>query len=675
MGEERAKIVSAFKITLLLTMIFILLPKVSVMAEPSILKVPDQYPTIQDAINNATDGDTIEVAAGIYYERIVVNKSVSLIGEDSQITIIDGSQTGIVVNITVSEVQLKGFTIRNGGSYMGIWAEDPSARTVINVIIEENILTGNYVGVLLSRCKYIKIRNNTFLKNQYGIRTTYSSFNAIRNNTVNSSIFYGIHLHSYSEYNDIEKNTLMENKYGIHIEWSDGTDINANTIKSLTSKNGYGIRLTSTGKTKVIANSIELNYRGIVLWESSTDNIIYHNNFIDNTIQAYHYNTPLDANTWDTDVCPGAEGNYWSDYEGVDDGSGVGRWGETRVAGDGIGDTMIPHQNVDYYPLMHPWSILPIARFSYSPEFPYEDETVTFDASASSGDIVTYEWDFGDDTPSVIETDPITTHVYMEAGNYTVTLNVTDREGFSDSTSKLVTVLPFRLVIDVYTQKEPYSGKGPNMPSDAFAPEEKVILYANVTFNDEPVADKIVNFYVFEPNETEPFLYRTNTTDGNGFTYVNFRLGNEPPFGTYKGVADVEVSQTIAEDTLTFKVGWIIEILRVETTDKDGNPQLAFREGENVYFKLTVQNIAFVAKNATLTIVLHDEIKTPIGVAYSQLKIDPGWSELDLLFNLQVPKWSVVGSAEVFACAFTNWMWQGGTAYCPEATASLIIYA
>jgi len=43
------------------------------------------------------------------------------------------------------------------------------------------------------------------------------------------------------------------------------------------------------------------------------------------------------------------EGNYWSDYTGEDDGSGG------RVAGDGIGDTLIPHWGVDYYPLMNPW--------------------------------------------------------------------------------------------------------------------------------------------------------------------------------------------------------------------------------------------------------------------------------------------------------------------------------
>ena len=670
------KVILTLELLFLLITMIIVLPEHFVKAETfRIINVPGDYSTIQAAINGASSGDTILVAPNVYYERITVNKSVRLIGANSQTTIIDGNQIGIIIKITVSDVQIINFTIQNGGSYAGIWIEDPSGKTITGVIIQNNIFINNYIGVLLSRCKGVIISNNAMQKNQYGVRTTYSSLNTISNNTITSSIFYGVHLHSNSENNTIKYNTFTENKYGIHLEWSNNNFVDANTINSLTSKNGYGIRLTSTSGTKITANNIKTNYYGIVLWESSTNNIIYYNNFIDNSIQAYHYNTPLTANTWDTNVCPGAEGNYWSDYKGLDDGSGVGRWGEPRVANDGIGDTLIPHQGVDYYPLMHPWSPWPIARFTWSPEFPYTGETVTFDASASAGDIASYEWTFGDGTPKVIESDPIITHIYMHSGNYTVTLTVTTREGFSNSTSKLITVLPFRLVIDVYTQKDPYSGKGPNMPSDAFAPEEEVILYANVTLNDEPVADKIVNFYVFEPNASEPFLYRTNTTDNNGFTFITFRLGNTPPFGIYTVVANVEVSQTIAEDTLTFRVGWIIEILSIETVNESGEPRVDFKKGEAIYFKLVVQNIAFVPKNVTLTVVAYDETETPIGLAYLKLKIDPGWSELNTLFSVLIPRWSFVGSSEAFACALTDWAWANGISYCPEATTVFIIYA
>ena len=49
---------------------------------------------IQDAIDNATGGDTIRVFNGTYYENVVVDKPVSLIGNDSVNTTIDGGGSG-----------------------------------------------------------------------------------------------------------------------------------------------------------------------------------------------------------------------------------------------------------------------------------------------------------------------------------------------------------------------------------------------------------------------------------------------------------------------------------------------------------------------------------------------------------------------------------------------------
>ena len=73
-----------------------------------------KYSSIQEAINSADGGDTIYVSSGTYYENVVVNKSVSLIGEDKNTTIIDGDQTGTVVRVTEDNVTIKGFTIQSG---------------------------------------------------------------------------------------------------------------------------------------------------------------------------------------------------------------------------------------------------------------------------------------------------------------------------------------------------------------------------------------------------------------------------------------------------------------------------------------------------------------------------------------------------------------------------------
>ena len=80
----------------------------------------------------------------------------------------------------------------------------------------------------------------------------------------------------------------------------------------------------------------------------------------------------------------------------------------------------------------------PMPDFTYSPEMPQRNEAITFNASASDdedGYIVSYLWDFGDETPAVNETDPIATHTYTTGGAKTITLSVTDDTGLSKSKS------------------------------------------------------------------------------------------------------------------------------------------------------------------------------------------------------------------------------------------------
>jgi len=89
----------------------------------------------------------------------------------------------------------------------------------------------------------------------------------------------------------------------------------------------------------------------------------------------------------------------------------------------------------------------PTANFTYSPSEPHENQIVTFNASTSlpgwngthEASIADYAWDFGDGNVTTV-TAPIITHSYTTADNYTVILNVSDSQGFWNTTSKTVTV-------------------------------------------------------------------------------------------------------------------------------------------------------------------------------------------------------------------------------------------
>jgi pectin methylesterase-like acyl-CoA thioesterase len=78
-------------------------------AEPLTTVVPDDFSTIQGAANNANPGDVVFVRTGVYFERVVLNKTISLIGESSKTTIVDGDKAARAwsrVNLSSSKSKL-----------------------------------------------------------------------------------------------------------------------------------------------------------------------------------------------------------------------------------------------------------------------------------------------------------------------------------------------------------------------------------------------------------------------------------------------------------------------------------------------------------------------------------------------------------------------------------------
>ncbi len=103
---------------------------------------PQNHTTIQDGINASNDGDTVFVYSGIYNERVIVNKTINLIGEDKDTTIIDGVGGITVVSIVVNWVNISGFTICKGDVGLRIIAN--------NVTVENCIFNESRIGLLVT---------------------------------------------------------------------------------------------------------------------------------------------------------------------------------------------------------------------------------------------------------------------------------------------------------------------------------------------------------------------------------------------------------------------------------------------------------------------------------------------------------------------------------------------
>ncbi len=335
------------------TMILFLCAFVS-SASASTLYVPDDYSTIQVAVDGASDGDTIIVRDGTYVENVDVNKSVTIKSENgAEVTIIQAANlSDSVLEVFSDYVNINGFMVkRAGGMYFaGIYLFNAD-----HCAVSDNIIMSNNIGIYLHSSSNNTLANNTASNNNNGIMLRSSSNNAITDNIASNNDI-GIDLDSSSN-NTLTNNIASNNDItGIHLESSSYNTITNNTASS----NYDAIYLYSSSNNVLTSNIASNNANGVDLRGSSNNNIFL-NTFTDNTDSIYDHSYHS-TNIWNstseiTYTYKGKThknylGNYWDDYTGSD------------ADRDGIGDTPYsidsdhhnyPLSDADDYPLMETW--------------------------------------------------------------------------------------------------------------------------------------------------------------------------------------------------------------------------------------------------------------------------------------------------------------------------------
>jgi len=331
---------------------------------------PNNYTKIQDAIINSTDRDTVFVYddSSPYFEHVVVNKSIHLIGENKTTTVIDGEGIGDVVIFSANNITMSGFTVQHSGDTPKVDAgiESRSKGNVIsgNSILQngeyangillngssENLVTDNFIsengneGIFLARSTNCIIRENVITRNGHcAIVISGSTENTIVENNMYDN-YATVSFWPGSTDNEVAWNIMRNQEYsGVGI-WP-GANSNYIHHNYLSNISLYGFIITRAQGNIIANNTIWGSNEGMHL-NMANKTTIQFNNFIDNNQSAFFENSSF--NRW--------KRNYWDDHQG--------RWpkcikGMMRLPWN---KTIVIHWiNIDWFPVLKPYDI-PLLR-------------------------------------------------------------------------------------------------------------------------------------------------------------------------------------------------------------------------------------------------------------------------------------------------------------------------
>ncbi len=303
----------------------------------------NQWTTIQRAINNASNGDTIYIYSGTYAESVTVNKTLNIVGDSRNSTVID-PPLGNGLNILSNNVNLSSFTV-TGATY-GVQISSPVSNLNIDSLTFEANTRGVFVnlannvtvsacyfgnqsgylnaGIYASRGANLTAMNNTFIGNYYGAYLDRTTTAIVRDGNVSLS-HYGIFL----------TNTLA-------------TVVDRNHVGN-SSANGYGVYLDSDHNSTVTSNRIDnMSGSGVQIYYSVSETLS--SNDVWNCSSDYAVQPASDTsgtyyghNVASSDLAEGKAVYYYTNTTGITVPSGAG-W----IFASNVTNLSIPAENISH---------------------------------------------------------------------------------------------------------------------------------------------------------------------------------------------------------------------------------------------------------------------------------------------------------------------------------------
>jgi hypothetical protein len=273
---------------------------------------PGNYTKIQDAINDANNWDIVFVYddSSPYYENIIVDKSITLIGEDKDSTIIDAGGSGGVIYVSEDDVTISGFTIQNSG-WDGIFVSQvdypPWTIEIYNVTIYDNIIKNVSRGIFGITLINGNIYDNNIDNIDTGILLGFSSNNNVYGNFIAHAKYRGIEIQGMrsghiildmiryppSENNIIHSNTVEYNRWGIDVGSACvGTKVYENNIIN---NHETGLEVYTSTKTEIKRNNFIQTENNIGYKHADFSVVNRFSQFITNSWDENYWGEPKDA--------------------------------------------------------------------------------------------------------------------------------------------------------------------------------------------------------------------------------------------------------------------------------------------------------------------------------------------------------------------------------------------